>query len=48
MKNEILTILPGTRGEVDFVDDIGTIHVRWENGRYLGLIEEIDRFKIIK
>lgn len=48
MKNEVLPIPPGTRGEVDFVDDIGTIHVRWENGRYLGLIEEIDRFKIIK
>ena len=23
----------GTLGTVMFVDDIGTIHVRWENGR---------------
>lgn len=27
----------GTCGEVTFVDDLGTIHMRWDNGRTLGL-----------
>lgn len=29
---------PGTKGEVRFVDDGGTIHVRWENGSSLGAV----------
>lgn len=37
----------GTKGEVIFVDDIGTIHVRWENGSSLGLIPDEDRFSRI-
>lgn len=27
----------GTKGTVTFVDDIGTIHVRWDNGSSLGV-----------
>lgn len=34
----------GTIGTVDSVDDIGTIHVVWENGQHLGLIPEVDVF----
>ena len=30
-------ILPGTKGTVVVVDDIGTIHVKWDNGRSLGV-----------
>ena len=37
----------GTKGEVDFVDDIGTIHVSWETGSSLGLVVGTDEFKII-
>ena len=37
----------GTKGEVIFVDDIGTIHVRWENGSGLGLIPGEDSFSRI-
>ena len=37
----------GTTGEVIFVDDIGTIHVRWETGSSLGLIYGIDSFSRI-
>ncbi len=37
----------GLRGEVTHVDDIGTIHMKWENGRTLGLTE-IDSFKKIE
>lgn len=38
----------GTKGTVDFVDDMGTIHMKWDNGRTLGLVPEVDEFKIIK
>lgn len=35
----------GTRGTVDVVDDIGTIHCIFDNGRRLGLIPSEDVFK---
>ena len=34
----------GTVGEVELVDDIGQIHVNWENGSSLALIPEADKF----
>lgn len=36
---------PGTRGTVLCVDDIGTIHTRWDNGSSLGLVPGEDRFR---
>lgn len=38
----------GMTGEVDYVDDAGNIHMKWDNGRVLSLIPELDKFKIIK
>ena len=35
----------GTRGTVDLVDDMGTVHCTFDNGRQLGLIPEADIFK---
>jgi len=35
----------GTLGTVQCVDDIGTIHVRWENGSSLGLVWGEDSFE---
>ena len=37
----------GTIGTVTSVDDIGTIHVSWENGSSLGLIPGEDSFEKI-
>lgn len=37
----------GLEGTVRNVDDMGTIHVSWDNGSTLGLIKEIDLFEII-
>ena len=37
----------GTTGIVQYVDDIGTVHVNWENGSTLGLSVGIDEFKIL-
>ena len=39
---------PGTTGTVEFIDDIGTIHMKWDNGRTLGLVYGEDRFTVIK
>lgn len=38
----------GTEGTVKCVDDMGTIHVQWDNGSSLGLIPYEDRFCKVK
>lgn len=35
----------GTKGTVVAVDDIGSIHMAWDNGRSLAVIPEVDSFK---
>ena len=35
---------PGTKGTVKFVDDIGSIHCHWDNGRSLAVIPGEDSF----
>ena len=40
-------IAPGTRGTVKLVDDIGTVHCIFDNGRFLGLIPGEDVFHVI-
>ena len=40
-------IASGTRGTVCFVDDIGTVHCDFDNGRCLGLIPGEDAFHAI-
>ena len=37
----------GTLGTVTCVDDVGTVHMKWENGSSLGLIPNVDRFQVI-
>lgn len=37
-------IPPGTKGTVVHVDDIGTVHCNFENGRRLGLVPGEDHF----
>ncbi len=41
-------IASGTKGKVIAVDDIGTIHCVFENGRQLGLIPGVDTFHTVK
>ena len=38
---------PGTEGTVQLVDDIGQIHMKWDNGRTLALVPGQDEFEII-
>ena len=34
----------GTCGTVEFVDDAGTLHCKFDNGRTLGVIPDVDKF----
>lgn len=45
--DDIHPIEAGTTGEVDYVDDIGSIHMIWENGSTLALVEEVDTFEVV-
>ncbi len=38
----------GTKGTVTHVDDIGTIHVAWDNGSSLGVVYSEDECRILK
>lgn len=38
-------IAPGTKGTVRVVDDIGTVHCDFDNGRRLGLVPGEDSFR---
>lgn len=47
MMDDPRPVEPGTTGTVDCVDDAGTIHVKFDNGRYLGVIPGVDSFRVI-
>lgn len=38
---------PGLRGTVRAVDDIGTIHIDWDNGSSLGAVYGVDHIRKI-
>lgn len=40
-------IEPGTKGTVRTVDDMGTVHCDFDNGRRLGLVPGEDSFHVI-
>jgi len=48
MNDPYAPVLEGTKGTVEFVDDMGQIGMKWDNGRTLALIPEVDKFKVIK
>ena len=37
----------GVEGTIECVDDVGTIHVKWDNGSGLGLVQGEDEYKIL-
>ena len=47
MEDPYAPILPGTEGEVDFVDDEGQIFTNWNNGRTLPLTPGEDNFTVL-
>ena len=44
MSDPFHPVEPGTKGTVNLVDDLGTIHMRWDNGRTLAIIPDEDVF----
>lgn len=47
MYDELSKIPIGTEGIIESIDDIGTLHMSWDNGSSLGLIVGIDEFEVI-
>ena len=47
MNDPYCPVPPGTRGTVQTVDDAGTIHPKFDNGRTLGIIVGEDEFKVL-
>lgn len=47
LRDKYTTIPPGTKGTVDFIDGVGTVHVTWDNGSNLGLIQGEDEWKTL-
>lgn len=37
----------GTLGTVTVIDSAGTAHVTWDNGSYLGLLPDVDRWELV-
>ena len=48
MENDPHPVASGTRGTVKYVDDIGTLHCRFDNGRSLGVVPDEDLFRKLK
>ena len=47
MNDDLCPVLSGTKGTVECVDDVGQIHMRWDNGRTLALVPGEDSFRKI-
>lgn len=45
--NDVQAPPKGTLGTVFYVDDIGTIHVKWDNGLSLGVVYGEDECRVV-
>ena len=46
--NDVQSPPVGTIGEVTLIDDMGSVHVNWQNGSTLALIPDVDSWGILK
>ena len=47
MKDPYAPLEPGSTGTLDHIDDAGQFHMKWDNGRSLGICPDADSFEII-
>ena len=47
MEDRFHPVPDGTEGEIEFIDDAGQLHMKWDNGRTLALIPGVDSFVLI-
>jgi len=47
MADPYTTLTPGERGTVETVDDIGTVHIKWDCGSSLGAAYGADQIKLL-
>lgn len=44
--NDAQGVPPNTEGTIQYTDDLGQIHVKWDNGSTLALVPDEDRYSI--
>ena len=45
--NDPQAVPSGTRGTVDYIDDAGQIHIKWDNGSSLAILPNEDNFRTL-
>lgn len=45
--NDEYPVESGEEGTVSCVDDMGTVHVEWDNGRRIGLVPKEDQYVVL-
>lgn len=48
MEDPFAPVEPGTMGTLRVIDDIGTFHINWDNGRTLGVVPGVDSFSLVQ
>jgi len=42
------SLKPGDRGTVEFLDDTGSVHIKFDNGSSLGVLYGVDEIRLVE